>query len=150
MSFHRDIRESPLGCEWAESSNWAKRFIIGIAPEIAPLKKGRFQGGTESRAKYTLLTAALPQSSSRRRPPCSPEGKAALPVKRSPPSEGLLDLGLLKPHDDFVADDHGGSGPPSGSPPALPGSGIFDHIFSMKGPLLQRNSSLPCRRVRKG
>lgn len=53
--------------------------------------------------------------------------------------EGLLDLGLLEPHDDFVADNHGGSGPPSGSPGQLfQVLGIFDHIlFYERNPFLR-------------
>lgn len=44
--------------------------------------------------------------------------------------EGLLDLGLLEPHDDFVADDQGGSSPPSGFPGQLfQVLRIFDHVF---------------------
>ena len=48
--------------------------------------------------------------------------------------ERLLDFGLLESYDDFVADDHGGSGPPSCSPgQLLQVFGVFDYILLYEG-----------------
>jgi hypothetical protein len=95
---------------------------------------GGFLEGAESRAKYTPLAAAPPQSSwgetelfGRRK-----DGRAGLSDPRL--LERLLDLGLLESHDDFVADDHGGSGPPSCSPgQLLQVFGVFDYILLYEG-----------------